>query len=1844
MRSALTTVLLVTMLVMSAGFALAFELNIKADQEQSTVGEAVYVTVNVTNNSIPVNNTLVNISTSIGNLSVPFSYTNISGIARFWVNSTLSGIATINATANSTSNNISITFVAAPTASIQINSSSISTEVGNVSNVYLTALDEYGNTNTSANMSIEIIITDLFGDVKDMSTTINRTPYTQTNISINQDNITFTDSATASSSVYLRFNSTLAGNITLNVSVGGVSNVTSLYYTPGPPNKTIIVYDNEYTVNTTSDISVSVYDEYLNPVSNTTVVFNATPPVDTDYNSPLVYNSLDLQPNSTTTSLVGIAYSSFRTDKRAGANTVNISVLNTPIQTITITGLADQIDGLLLSHTPTDCYANNVDKYRLSAKTADQFLNPVLPGGFPIKEQVFFTSSSGSVLIPLNQYGIATMMAGPTPYVENITITATYKNESGYTNVNNSTTLEFIAGDLATLNFYANPDIVLTQNQSGNHNATLFLTALDEWGHYLPFVNITLNNTNSSLGTLSMSGINTTNLINATTNSNGRLNATFTSNNTDGNVTFVASNGLINTSTIVKVSENPFLSISVTAEPDTVNPGDIVNVTTIITVEGNLPISRASATAMLVLDRSGSMDPDSYAGTPLDVVLVMDRSGSMSGTPIADAKTAAKIFMDSLVSNAQVGLVSFASSSTVDQGLISLNSFNNKKSIWDAIDALIATGSTAMGNGMADANNELINYGRKDAQKIMIVLTDGESNSGNDTQGIAATSIAKANHIKIYTIGLGSGSSTSTTWLKNIASGTGGEYFYAPNSSDLEDIYYSIAQSISDYDVTEVEYGTDGFTSYDYASDRDSYNLTTNGSQYIYEDTFTVNDTLNDLKVYLDWGNTTVDMNLSLISPAGLKYGANENTTGYYFGEGYEYIWIAPLSYTYPDSDTEIVEVGNWTIRVTADSGTETFNVSTYIDKKTAIKLASSSFMSSFNESDGDQVGLILYSNDNVEISNTQTSYVRNGSEWVSYFTVNNDAYYTINLSWNDPSDFNITLYEGTEVLNLSTGGSQFESLSSQLSGGIDYHVVVSKVSGQNDTQFMINVSSSPLRKAVSAYYEDNDGTRSVPRYRLWGVNAWGSEVLANSVDANIQQLIMASSTSRDEIIMGTVDSQYDANFQIFSDSTWGTVEEFSTSLDSYSTRGFDIAYESISGDALVVYGIDNSVPKYKIWNGSSWFDAGAVNGTNSGAGDIRWIELAFNPLSDEMVLVTLDDKRDIRAQVWDGSSWSNTLSITDSARTYSYRCFDVAYEQVSGDAIVVWSDTEGYVHSRIWDGSAWGTENDLYMFDSLHMVYWIKMASDVNSDNIVMGDQNSDDDIYVSVWNGSSWSSRLQMENNCYEYSKRIFDVAFETLSGEAMIVWGDSTIIPKYRTWNGTWSAELSAISLDDYTRWVQLRQDPLSNGIFLMTSDANNDINIQQWNGSQWGSRSEVESSSSNTYENFDLVFQNYADPSSQAFVNWKEWRATVTSSLVNDSLSHLVSAIGGMTAEGLTAIDEGIYEANNELSSVSGNSTMVLMTDGIDNAGYHSLIAQAERARDQNTVIHTVGFGNSESEVDPVLFEIANITGGKYYFAPNSSVLKNIFVGIAAEITNFTAFGPTLTIHIPHNYDTGYSSATVDYVTNSTNSTTGNITFFTVPTDPGIANAEPNVTIIGDRKHMFWQLPSMGLGDKWGVWYQLKMIQGAGYVPLILPTSSASYTDVNGSIVDIPITFEGDTEFGGGGIPTASVPLGKVLLSTISPIILVDDETSTIRITLTDLDGNPASADILVCTTLGSINGNPNCINLFINGSDTFNFMSTTAGNAYLSVFAANNGNPLADTMLVVVRPKGHITIS
>lgn len=1810
---------------------------------QAEAGTAANISLLLTyDNGTPLNNTLVNFSTSMGTLSSSSGYTDSSGIVNFSVNSTSSGIATINASSGTSYNLTDVEFVPSSVSSVIVHSNLSENTAGNVTNLTFVPVDRFGNENYSKAINLTIGIRDILGTTyPDTELALPAGNFTA--LDINRTASVISDTSIPSGAYSLLLNSTIAGNVTINCTAGSATNSTSVRILPGSPGLMKVVYNDDYTVNTSSSLYVSVLDKYENPIENANVTFSVTSPANTIYNSPVTFDSAHVGISSALTDNTGRVSNNFTTDKKAGDNILTVSVTNTSLSSnVTITGLADKIHKFFLTYSPESVIADNQHSYVLSAKPTDQFRNPILPSGTPIKEQVKFTTGNNAVLVPLNSRGSANTIVGPTPYIESVSVTATYRNESGYTDFTNSTTMDFVAGPLSMLDMYAVPNAVLAQGLNGNHQSNVTLVALDQWGHSLSDVEVTLYNANSSVGEFTVNGSNDA-FINTTTDLEGRIYGFFTGNNS-GNTSIVASSGNVTGYVNISVKNEPFMSVYLSINPTSVKSGSIVNVTTVISAEGELPITRPAASAMLVLDRSGSMDPDYYAGTPLDVVLVIDRSGSMSGSKIADAKAAAKEFADNLVSNSEVGVVSFSDSSRVDLEMTLMNSYDNKTPVNNAIDSISAGGYTAMGEAMADANELLIN-GRSGTRKVMVVLTDGETNTGEDQDGSNAIDVANANGITIYTIGLGSSTDIDEALLRHIASETGGLYYNAPTSSELSEIYNSIAQELSDYDVSDIEYGVEGFTPYDYTF----HDTLQPGNSY--EESFLINETINDLKVELEWEDSSNDLHLQLISPSGEIYGLYNNNTGYYQGsDSSEYIWIQPLFYLYPDSDDNTVETGTWTVIVTGSgSSPEDFSVKTYIDKKSAMKLSSYAFVSSFDESRGDKAGLTLYSFEDIALSDSQQSYVLDNSSWVGYFTAGDSGYYTFNVSWNDSSPIDVYLYDGIDIAS-SSGGNKSCEVSAMLSADETYYIEVVKGSGlYEDTLFTVNVSTSEIDTVMTAYY-DSSGGGGTPKLRTWNGMEWSSEDSANYVGGSPYHMVLESSPAGSEIIMATSDNNYDVNVQVWDGSEWGAVDQFSGNLDSYSTRGFDLKYEQLSGEAVIVYmdmNINDGVPEYRIWNGSSWSSANPVDSSNPGAGDINWVSLAVDPNSDEMILVTLDDQKDIRAQVWSGSSWGNAELITNNARTTSYQCFDVAYEQSSGRAIVSWSDSDtGEVMYKIWNGNSWSSSAMMYMPDA--RVYWIKMAADPTSNDILLAAQDNDHDIHLTAWDGSAWLAPTEIETNVYDYSRRSVDIAFEHSDGNGIIAWGDSSSTPRYCIWDGSsFSTPASASSLggSGSTYWVQLTPDPVSDDIFLMSSDGNSDLNIQEWNGSSWGIVTEVETSSTRYYECFDIVFNDVDPEPERTAVSWNEWTASVASTLQNDSLSHLENAIDTISADGLTAIDEGLFAANNELASEDGNSTIVIMTDGLDNAGYHSLLKEAYKARDNNTVIYTVGFGNNESEVDPVLEEIAYITGGEYYFAPNSSVLKDIFRGIASQITNFSADGPVLEIHVPHNYITSLSVAKATYITGSSNSTTGNSTYFITPKAPPRGNAEPNITTTTNMSRLQWQLPNMGAGDKWGVWYQMQ-VDGAGYVPLIFPSSTVTYTDLSGENITVYVPSSGSASIGGGSASVLSYSLGKLDVVPDKTTLNIANPTR-ITLSLTDETGNSSFAYVHLYSSIGYFNNYENPINVTVVGSDSVNFTSITAGKAYITAYAYNVNNEsdvLVSEKEIIVRPKGKISIS
>ncbi len=133
------------------------------------------------------------------------------------------------------------------------------------------------------------------------------------------------------------------------------------------------------------------------------------------------------------------------------------------------------------------------------------------------------------------------------------------------------------------------------------------------------------------------------------------------------------------------------------------------------------------------------------------------------------------------------------------------------------------------------------------------------------------------------------------------------------------------------------------------------------------------------------------------------------------------------------------------------------------------------------------------------------------------------------------------------------------------------------------------------------------------------------------------------------------------------------------------------------------------------------------------------------------------------------------------------------------------------------------------------------------------------------------------------------------------------------------------------------------------------------------------------------------------------------------LTNDKPA-LINAIAGVKTGLLndgTAIGDGISSAINRLTSgIAKSKSIILLTDGTNNAGDIAPSTAAQIARQKGIKIYTIGVGTNgsiqitdpygfstttmETKIDEsALKEIAKITNGKYFRATDTKMLRNIF---------------------------------------------------------------------------------------------------------------------------------------------------------------------------------------------------------------------------------------------------------
>ena len=246
----------------------------------------------------------------------------------------------------------------------------------------------------------------------------------------------------------------------------------------------------------------------------------------------------------------------------------------------------------------------------------------------------------------------------------------------------------------------------------------------------------------------------------------------------------------------------------------------------------HLPIAlRAVALALIIVAsaRPQSVEHETTTETDgIDIVLAVDISGSMLARDFQpDRLTSAKEVASQFVANRQgdrIGLVVFAGEAFTQTPLTTDQS--SLQTLLGRLRSGVVEDGTAIGNGLATAVNRLRESDSK--SKVIILLTDGVNNRGQIAP-LTVADIAKAQGIKVYTIGVGRNGTApypvfdergrevytvemkveiDERMLQEIAQKTGGKYFRATDKLSLERIYNEIdsmeKSKVEKFDITHI--------------------------------------------------------------------------------------------------------------------------------------------------------------------------------------------------------------------------------------------------------------------------------------------------------------------------------------------------------------------------------------------------------------------------------------------------------------------------------------------------------------------------------------------------------------------------------------------------------------------------------------------------------------------------------------------------------------------------------------------------------------------------------------------------------------------------------------------------------------------------------------------------------------------------------------------------------------------------------------------------------------------------------------------------------------------------------
>lgn len=204
-------------------------------------------------------------------------------------------------------------------------------------------------------------------------------------------------------------------------------------------------------------------------------------------------------------------------------------------------------------------------------------------------------------------------------------------------------------------------------------------------------------------------------------------------------------------------------------------------------------------------DPDKNFDFSDTVTSPISVALALDYSGSVAtANAIPDIEAAAKGFIDQLDLNNntdEAEVIKFAASIEVKQGF----TFDPGDLIGAIDDPYLGDkGETALYDAVWQAIDDTA--GRTNERRAVVVISDGkDEGSAKELTEVINNALEQA--VPVFTIGLGD---VFTPVMQQLADDTGGQFFLAPTSDDLQAIYLQVSEILSNQYVIEYNSSSSG--------------------------------------------------------------------------------------------------------------------------------------------------------------------------------------------------------------------------------------------------------------------------------------------------------------------------------------------------------------------------------------------------------------------------------------------------------------------------------------------------------------------------------------------------------------------------------------------------------------------------------------------------------------------------------------------------------------------------------------------------------------------------------------------------------------------------------------------------------------------------------------------------------------------------------------------------------------------------------------------------------------------------------------------------------------------------